>query len=130
MSDRLVLNTWSEIAKYLQKGIRTVQRLERFSGRPVRRVDESRRCVFAFADEIDRWLENSRLGLSNPSHYEISVTDLSTGLATLSQCITQHWSHALTEKTNSQISLTIRLQVTASEDATVSESLKATSKAA
>jgi TolB-like protein/Tfp pilus assembly protein PilF len=50
------LETWGEIASYLGREIRTVQRWEKSLGLPVRRLggaDKSR--VFAFRHEIDAW---------------------------------------------------------------------------
>jgi hypothetical protein len=53
------LNSWKDIASYLGKGVRTVQRWESHLGLPVRRVDpESAHSVFALKSEIDVWLLN------------------------------------------------------------------------
>jgi hypothetical protein len=55
------LNGWKEIAAYLGKGSRTVQRWEKLYGLPVHRVGrEGGEIVFAFRDEIDRWASSSR----------------------------------------------------------------------
>jgi CheY-like chemotaxis protein len=59
---RRVLNTWKEIAVYLSCGVRTVQRYERDLGLPVRRVSDSdRSTVLAFSDELDKWLNETRI---------------------------------------------------------------------
>ena len=51
-----VLNSWKEIAQYIGRGVRTVQRYEEF-GFPIRRVaGRPRSAVMAFTDEIDAWL--------------------------------------------------------------------------
>ena len=50
------LTSWKEIAQYLQKGVRTVQRWEQFMGLPVRRLNG--RKVLAFSDEIDVWMRS------------------------------------------------------------------------
>lgn len=51
------LNGWKDIATYLGKGVRTVQRWEKVYGLPVHRIgQEHGDIVFAFAREIDRWL--------------------------------------------------------------------------
>jgi hypothetical protein len=51
------LDGWKEIASYLGRGVRTVQRWEREFGLPVRRMGADRgESVFAFTGEIDRWL--------------------------------------------------------------------------
>jgi hypothetical protein len=51
------LNGWKEIALHLGKGARTVQRWEKLYGLPVHRLGrEGGEIVFAFRDEIDRWV--------------------------------------------------------------------------
>jgi len=57
MSDRKKLSSWKEISKYLGIEVRTAQRWEKKFGLPVYRIDESKRTyVFAYSDEIDRWI--------------------------------------------------------------------------
>lgn len=52
------LESWKEIAAYLKKGVRTVQRWERTDGLPVRRLGQDRAgLVFAYKSEIDAWWE-------------------------------------------------------------------------
>ena len=52
------LNSWKEIATYLQSGVRTARRWESQEGLPVRRhLHGKRGTVYAFAHEIDAWLE-------------------------------------------------------------------------
>jgi len=53
------LDSWKEIAVYLKRGVRTVQRWERISGLPVRRLD-GQGSVFAYKTELDAWWANSR----------------------------------------------------------------------
>lgn len=60
MSERHILNTWKEIAAYMSRGVRTVQRWESSYGLPVRRAGPDAQTVFAFADEIDAWLERAK----------------------------------------------------------------------
>jgi len=48
------LDSWKEIAGYLKRGIRTVQRWERVSGLPVHRLDRQG-SVFAYKAELDVW---------------------------------------------------------------------------
>lgn len=51
-----VLTSWKEIATYLGKGVRTVQRWEQMFGLPVRRpTSESHKAILAFPEEIDAW---------------------------------------------------------------------------
>ena len=53
---QVVLGSWKEIANYLGKGVRTVQRWERCSGLPVHRPSgSSKGVVVAFPAELDRW---------------------------------------------------------------------------
>src|SRR5437762_6833827 len=47
------LDSWKEIAAYLRKGVRTVQRWERTDGLPVRRLGQG--SVFAYKTELDAW---------------------------------------------------------------------------
>jgi hypothetical protein len=55
------LNGWKEIALHLGKGTRTVQRWEKLYGLPVHRIGrEGGEIVFAFSDEIDRWMAGAR----------------------------------------------------------------------
>lgn len=52
----VVLGSWKEIANYLGKGVRTVQRWERCNGLPVHRPSGSRKgVVLAFPPELDQW---------------------------------------------------------------------------
>jgi hypothetical protein len=51
-----VLGSWKEIANYLGKGVRTVQRWERYSALPVHRPSgSSKGVVIAFTEELDQW---------------------------------------------------------------------------
>ncbi len=52
-----VLTSWKEIAHYVGKGVRTVQRWERQFSLPVRRLNsEGHHAVLAIPEEIDAWL--------------------------------------------------------------------------
>jgi hypothetical protein len=52
------LDSWKEIAAYLRKGVRTVQRWERTERLPVRRHGQDRPgSVFAYKAELDSWLQ-------------------------------------------------------------------------
>ncbi len=53
---RPVLNSWKEIAGYLQIDVRTCQRWENSFGLPIHRIGQSSRSrVIAFPDELDSW---------------------------------------------------------------------------
>src|SRR5467141_2536723 len=50
------LESWGEIAAYLRREIRTVQRWERYQGLPVRRLVIGRLgSVYAYRSELDKW---------------------------------------------------------------------------
>jgi len=53
------LESWKEIAAYLHRDIRTSQRWEKELGLPVHRLtNQANSRVFAYTEEIDRWLES------------------------------------------------------------------------
>ncbi|HKD80252.1 MAG TPA: hypothetical protein VKH81_11210 [Candidatus Angelobacter sp.] len=55
-----VLNSWKEVASYLGRGVRTVQRWEQELNLPVRRPrGRSRSAVIAFKTELDTWLHRN-----------------------------------------------------------------------
>jgi hypothetical protein len=55
--NRRELGSWKEIAAYLGKGVRTVQRWENDLGLPVRRPNNSTKgVVCASTEDLDRWL--------------------------------------------------------------------------
>jgi predicted DNA-binding transcriptional regulator AlpA len=53
-----VLSSWKDIAKYLGKGVRTVQRWEQHFGLPVRRPVGSaqKSAVLLYREDVDAWL--------------------------------------------------------------------------
>ena len=67
MASNSLLSSWKEIATYLNRGVRTVQRWEKI-GLPVRRVHNGPRApVVALADDLDRWIRATRMnGTQNP----------------------------------------------------------------
>ena len=68
------LNSWKQIAAYLGRGVRTVQRWQAELRLPIHRVwNTPRSPVFAYTTELDEWLRRQAGGL-NPAHikpYEI-----------------------------------------------------------
>ncbi len=55
-----ILNGWKEIAAYIGRGVRTVQRWETHAGLPVHRPQgRDRSAVVAFAEELDTWLHRT-----------------------------------------------------------------------
>jgi len=62
-----VLSGWKEIANYLHKGVRTVQRYEWELGLPVRRpAGKDKGAVLAVKSELDAWV------LARPSHKSVA----------------------------------------------------------
>jgi TolB-like protein/Flp pilus assembly protein TadD len=61
------LDSWKEIAAYLKRTVRTVQRWEREEGLPVHRhIHQKISTVYGCKDEIDLWWEKSRV--TTPLH--------------------------------------------------------------
>lgn len=55
------LDSWKEIAAYLNRDVTTVQRWEKREGMPVHRhVHDKRGSVYAFATELDRWTHSRK----------------------------------------------------------------------
>jgi hypothetical protein len=55
-----VLNSWKEIAAYLGRGVRTVQRWEHDLALPVRRPrGKDRSAVIALKSDLDKWLQDT-----------------------------------------------------------------------
>ena len=86
------LETWGEIATYLSREIRTVQRWEKTMGLPVRRLaggPDKQSRVFAFKHELDAWWREHEIlrnapdpsGESSPSNPAI-VTESASPTAT------------------------------------------------
>lgn len=62
MAERRILNSWKEIANYLGRGVRTVQRWEAQLGLPVHRpAGKEHSAVLAFSSELDQWLDSRPL---------------------------------------------------------------------
>src|SRR5687767_10262397 len=60
--ERRRLDSWKEIASFLGRGIRTVQRWEREEGLPVHRLAHAQRgSVFADAKELSAWWESRQV---------------------------------------------------------------------
>ncbi len=58
------LDSWKEIAAYLNRDVTTVQRWEKREGMPVHRhLHDKRGSVYALASELDGWLQGRRLQL-------------------------------------------------------------------
>ena len=61
------LDSWKEIAGYLNRDVTTVQRWEKREGKPVHRhVHDKRGSVYALAEELDEWVQSRRLHVDEP----------------------------------------------------------------
>jgi hypothetical protein len=60
-NDSPVLTCWKDIARYMGKGVRTVQRWEQEFGLPVRRPNgiDHKSAVIAYTRDLDAWLESN-----------------------------------------------------------------------
>lgn len=70
------LSSWKEIAAYLGKGVRTVQRWEQQFALPVRRPNAKSHVIFAIPEELDAWVKKQqqfagqgRTGLVNTGQF-------------------------------------------------------------
>lgn len=63
-----MLNSWKEIAAYLDRGVRTVQRWERDLRLPVHRIGAGKRSpVFASVHELKFWIATSGVNSTHPA---------------------------------------------------------------
>ena len=66
-ADKPRLDSWKEIASFLGRGVRTVQRWEREEGLPVHRLDHTKRgSVYASPPELTAWWESRRRAATAP----------------------------------------------------------------
>lgn len=71
--DAMVLSGWKDIAGYLRRGLRTVQRWEG-KGLPVRRpVPGKRSHVITYSEELDRWVRH-RPHQAPPNHMVVIIS--------------------------------------------------------
>lgn len=73
------LQGWKDIAAYLGRGVRTVQRWEQF-GLPIHRpAGREKSTVFALRSELDKWMENAPAAVMATSNerfrYRVLVVD-------------------------------------------------------
>ena len=62
--DNNLLTSWKEISAYLGRDVRTCLRWEKSFGLPIHRLDpdSEKSRVFAYRDELDKWLHHSKIG--------------------------------------------------------------------
>ena len=76
MYDKDFLNSWKEVAQYVGRSERTIQRWERDLGFPVHRpAGKLRSSVIALAAEIDEWIKRAPTARSQ-SKQDASTTNL------------------------------------------------------
>jgi predicted DNA-binding transcriptional regulator AlpA len=65
MYEKEFLNSWKEVAQYVGRSERTIQRWERDLGFPVHRpAGKLRSSIIAVAAEIDEWIRNTPVARS------------------------------------------------------------------
>ena len=65
-ADEPRLESWGEIAAYLRREVRTVQRWERYQGLPVRRLQIGKLgTVYAYRSELDKWFRERQPAAEN-----------------------------------------------------------------
>ena len=90
------LDSWKEIASYLKRTERTVRRWEKLEGLPVHRLQHDKRgTVYAYARELDGWLESRRLTTASAGDETSSGADNSGRAAPVSKLHWPSWSAAL-----------------------------------
>jgi hypothetical protein len=59
--EAVILSCWKDVARYLGKGVRTVQRWEHTFDLPVRRASEGgKSAIITTTAEIDKWIETRK----------------------------------------------------------------------
>jgi len=100
-----LLNSWKEIANYLGRGVRTVQRWEVQLRLPVRRAHMHRRSsVTALRSDIDQWV--SKAGRSaNGARFSVAAVRETTAILK----INRQEMHALSTRMHDQVKQTYGL---------------------
>lgn len=85
-TDEPRLESWGEIASYLRREIRTVQRWEKYQGLPVRRLQIGKLgSVYAFRSELDKWYrERQPPGENGEEHGEHVANGEATAYVSIS----------------------------------------------
>ncbi len=84
-----VLTSWKEIAGYLGKGVRTVQRWEKEDGLPIRRLTGTSKIVVK-RDELDEWLNSQSAQNGGAQRRKVESKDLLRQVSASQQLRKQH----------------------------------------
>ena len=119
MAERRILNSWKEIANYLGRGVRTVQRWEAQLGLPVHRpAGKDHSAVLAFSSELDQWLDSRpvRFGTSlNPDSTQDNQSQVQA-LLTRAEAFLQRLESILNRADETQRKLAETLDVLAENE--------------
>jgi predicted DNA-binding transcriptional regulator AlpA len=110
--DSTVLSSWKDIARYLGKGVRTVQRWERHLGLPVRRpIGASQKsAVVLYRGDVDTWLATRFSARTLQKDGEEGTQSSRSARSTLKEGIrTARELRSANQKLTEQISESIRL---------------------
>ena len=82
-----VMTCWKEIASYLGRGVRTVQRWEFEHGLPVRRIGTKagKNGILAIPAEIDLWVLSRRVRIEGHSFRELDFAMLTSRISKLEE---------------------------------------------
>jgi Tol biopolymer transport system component len=90
------LDSWKEIASYLRRGIRTVQRWEREEGLPVHRLAHAKRgTVYADREELAAWWKRRQMTTAAKPVAEVSETPAAPDLERVTTTCAATFSPAL-----------------------------------
>lgn len=121
MSERRILNSWKEIANYLGRGVRTVQRWEAQLGLPVHRpAGKDHSAVLAFSSELDQWLDSRPLRQAADGSGESTPTQSLQMQALLirAETVLERLEGLLTRADESQRKLSLTVEAIAESEAT------------
>ena len=80
------LDSWKEIASFFRRDERTVKRWEKERGLPVHRLQDGvRGPVYAFTDELSRWMKSPASAEAATSSQETSDADVGSSAPNVSQ---------------------------------------------
>jgi hypothetical protein len=88
------LNSWKEIARYLERQVRTVQLWEKYEGLPIHRHFHARQGrIFAFRAEIEDWLRGRTVDRQSYSAGSIDPRgfEMVNALALSERCEIRAW---------------------------------------